>query len=155
MAADIQIVPARAAHLRSIARRMRQADREEVSAASGRSPAGALVYSLRKSAVAWTVLIDGRPECLFGVGDVNILAGVGCPWLLGTDAVEKNYRAFLRGSVDCRDQLLSMYPTLRNFVDARNVVSIRWLRWLGFRLLDPVEIKGHEFRLFELRSGDV
>lgn len=155
LAVDIQIIPARAAHIRTIARRMRKADRDEVRAASDKSPAEALTYSLRKSSVAWTALVNGRPEVMFGVGDLNILAGVGAPWLLGTDAVERNYVAFLRGSVEWRGQLLQRYSTLRNFVDVRNKASIRWLRWLGFKLSDPVTMRGHEFRLFELRSSDV
>lgn len=121
-------------------------------AASGRSPASALIFSLRKSSHAWVALIDGVPEVMFGVGEINVLAGIGAPWLLGTDAVERNYMAFLRLSVGFRDQLLERYPTMRNFVDVRNRASIRWLRWLGFTLSDPVEFRGHEFRLFELRS---
>jgi len=89
------------------------------------------------------------------VGDLNILAGVGAPWLLGTDAVERNYVAFLRGSVEWRDQLLRDYSTLRNFVDERNRVSIRWLRWLGFTISDPIILQGNAFRLFEMRSDNV
>lgn len=155
MAHDIQIVAARPSHIRTIARRMRQADRDEVFAASGRSPGAALAYSLRKSSVAWTAIVDGRPEVMFGVGDINILGGVGAPWLLGTEAVETHSRDFLRMSRDFKDQLLKRYSILRNFVDDRNTVSIRWLRWLGFTLLEPVEMRGHQFRLFELRSADV
>lgn len=154
-AVDIRIVPARAAHVRPIARRMRKADADEVRASSGRSPAGALIYSLRKSSHAWTALVDGEPVVMFGVGDLNILAGVAAPWLLGTDAVERHYVAFLRNSVDFRDQLLRRYPVMRNFVDDRNRASKRWLLWLGAVLSDPVEINGHAFRLFELRSADV
>lgn len=134
---------------------MRQADRDEIAAASGKTPAQALAFSLRKSSIARTALVDGVPEVMFGVGDINILAGVGAPWLLGTDAVERHYVAFLRGSVDWRDQLLARYPTLKNFVDARNRASVRWLRWLGFTLSEPISVRGHEFHLFELRSPDV
>lgn len=155
MAVDIQVIPATPAHIRTIAKRMRQADRDEVSAMSDRTPGEALAYSLRKSACAWTGIIDGRPEVMFGVGDLNILAGVGAPWLLGTDAVEVHAREFLRLSVDFRDQLLRRYPIMRNFVDDRNTISIRWLKWLGATVLEPVELRGHPFRLFELRSPDV
>lgn len=150
---DIRIVPARAAHIRTIARRMRKADVDEVFATSGRSPAAAMAFSLRKSSHAWTAMIDGRPEVMFGVGDLNILAGVGAPWLLGTEAVERHYIAFLRNSVGFRDQLLRRYPVMRNFVDDRNKASKRWLAWLGATLSDPVELNGHMFRLFELRSA--
>jgi hypothetical protein len=114
-----------------------------------------MAFSLRKSSHAWTAMIDGRPEVMFGVGDLNILAGVGAPWLLGTEAVERHYIAFLRNSVGFRDQLLRRYPVMRNFVDDRNKASKRWLAWLGATLSDPVELNGHMFRLFELRSADV
>ncbi|UPK31822.1 hypothetical protein IVB18_26190 [Bradyrhizobium sp. 186] len=155
MAANIEIVPARAKHIRTIARRMRQADRDEIAAGSGKSPAEALAFSLRKSSIAWVAVIDGRPEVMFGAADLNILAGVGAPWLLGTDAIERHYLAFLRGSVSWRDQLLQRYPVLRNFVDDRNKVSKRWLAWLGFKFSDPVIFGGYAFRAFELRSCDV
>lgn len=155
MAVDIQIIRAKPSHIRTIAARMRTADREEVLAASGRSPLAALAYSFRKSSCCWTAVIDGRPELMWGVGDINILAGVGAPWLLGTDAVEENFRVFLRVSSNWPAQLLQRYSVLRNFVDARNTVSVRWLEWLGFQLLDPVEFRGHQFRLFEMRATDV
>ncbi|MNF12754.1 hypothetical protein D3C80_2143590 [compost metagenome] len=69
--------------------------------------------------------------------------------------MEENFRAFLRISSGWPNQLLQRYSVLRNFVDARNTVSIRWLEWLGFRLLEPVDIGGHQFRLFEMEAADV
>lgn len=134
---------------------MRRADVDEVQAACGRSALVALAFSYRKSAFARTVLVDGQPEMMFGVGDLNVLAGIGAPWLLGSDAVEIHFRRFLRGSLEWRNQLLGRYAILRNVVDDRNSVSKRWLQWLGFRLLDPIEIRGQAFRVFELRAGDV
>ena len=155
MAAEIAIVPARPGHIREIAGRMRRADREEVFAASGRSPISALSFSYRHSSEVWTALFDGRPEVMWGVGDISILTGIGAPWLLGTDAVERNFRGFLRISRDWPAQLLGRYRLLRNLVDARNTISIRWLEWLGFRLFEPVEINGHPFHLFEMGDADV
>ena len=154
---DIQIVPALLEHCVPIAARMRAADVDEVFAGSGRDPLDALEFSFRKSALVRTALVDGVPEVMFGAADLNILAGVAAPWLLGTDAVTKNYVAFLRGSVEWRSQLLTRYEVLRNLVDDRNAASKRWLRWLGFELSDPFPI-GHEgrpFRLFQLRRDNV
>lgn len=150
-------MPARAIHVRSIARRMRQADRDELRASSGRQPADALIYSMRRSRLAYTALINGVPEVMFGAGDLNILAQSGAPWLLGTDAVPLHYVAFLRGSVRWRGQLLRRYAVLRNLVDDRNHTAMRWLRWLGFRLSDPViaGVEQRPFRVFELRREDV
>lgn len=147
------VVPASIEHIAPLAERMRAADVDEVLAASGRAPHEALEISLRKSALAWTALIDGSPEIMFGVGDLNVLTLTAAPWLLGTDAVERHYREFSRRSRDWRDQLLERYAVLRNVVDDRNEVSKRWLRWLGFELSDPAAlgVNGELFRLFELR----
>lgn len=149
----LTFAPAGMHHVAPIAARMRAADVAEVRAISGRSPHDALMFSLRRSAVAWTALFDGRPEVMFGIGDLNILARVGSPWLLGTDVVETEYRQFLRASRNWSEQLFADYDLLRNFVDDRNEVSKRWLKWLGFTLMEPMPIgrDGEMFRLFELR----
>lgn len=131
---------------------MRQADRDEVAASHGITPAKALALSLRKSSRAWTIIADGRPIAMFGVGDVNILAGVGSPWLLGTDDVRRIMIPFLRGGGYWVGQLLEGYSVLRNCVDDRNTLSIRWLRWLGFKMGEPVAFRGQLFRLFEMRA---
>lgn len=153
MSADILVRAAVETDIPDIAGRMRAADVAEVAASSGRSPQEALEFSLRKSSLARTAVIDGRPEVMFGVGDINVLTRTGAPWLLGTDAVTENYVAFLRGSVDWRDQLLLRYDVLVNAVDDRNLASKRWLRWLGFKLGEPMPIgrAGAMFRVFEMR----
>ncbi len=152
-----QIVPATLDHAADVAERMRDADRAEVYAASGVTPLRSLEYSVGRSEVSYAVEFDGRAEIMFGVGAINILAGIGAPWLLGTDMVEREFRQFLRGSLWWRGQMLKRYPILRNMVDDRNTVSKRWLRWLGFRLTDPVRMgfENRPFRLFELRATDV
>lgn len=150
--AVIEIVPARASHLRRIAAVMRQADRDEVAASSGRSPLAALSYSFRMSRECWAVVIDGKPEVIFGVGDLNILGGVGSPWLLGSDAVWDHRREFMRQSREWLAQLFARYSVLRNVVDCRNSASIRWLGWLGFRFSQPFDLRGNPFMMFEMRA---
>lgn len=149
----IEIIPAAMDHVAPIAERMRPADVAEVLASSGKSPHEALMFSLTGSSQAWTAALDGQPEVMFGVADLNILTGLGAPWLLGTDAVERNYRQFLRRSLSWREQLSERYSVLRNFVDDRNEVSKRWLSWMGFTLFDPIPVgvNGEMFRMFELR----
>jgi hypothetical protein len=149
----VEIVPATADHVASIADRMRAADVAEVLASSGKSPHEALSFSLDGSSMAWTALVDGQPEVMFGAADLNVLTGMGAPWLLGTEAVERHYRLFLRQSLSWREQLSGRYSVLRNFVDDRNEVSKRWLAWMGFTLFDPVPVgvNGEMFRMFEMR----
>jgi len=46
------------------------------------------------------------------------------------------------------------FSLLYNYVDARNVKSIKWLRWLGFQLDEPAPygVRGLPFHRFELRG---
>lgn len=158
MASKIDIIEAGPAHVDEIAARMRRADADEVMASGGYSPGEALRLSLAKSAIAKTALFDGRPEVMFGVGDINILTQTGAPWLLATDAVHDNWPGFLRSSLQWREKLIRRYQVLANIVDERNLASIRWLRWLGFSLSDPLPLgkDGALFRIFRLeRKADV
>jgi len=153
--ANIEVVPATPDHIEPIAKRMRKADRDEVWAASNKTPSEALWFSYGRSELRMTALMDGKPELMFGVGDLNVLTKAGAPWLLGTKALEKNYIGFLRHSVEWRDHCRERYSVLRNFVDVRNKASVRWLRWLGFELTGPFDMNGHDFYFFEMRSKDV
>lgn len=101
--------------------------------------------------------MNGQPEIMFGVGDVNVLARVGAPWLLGTDAVVEHYVGFLRGSISWRRQLSTRYRLLINAVDDRNEVSKRWLEWLGFKLGDPIPlgVERRMFRVFRMEAGNL
>ncbi|MET3853054.1 hypothetical protein [Rhizobium sp. OAE497] len=151
----VKIEPAKRSHIGDIAARMRKADAAEAFAASRRLPSQALDFALCNSTAAWTVLIKGKPAAMFGVGDVGGPASIGAPWLLGTDAVEWNFRPLLRQSISFREQLISSYDTLIGFVDARNTLSIRWLEWLGLTSRFPVTHGGQEFRMFQSRAANV
>ncbi|WP_112953551.1 hypothetical protein [uncultured Agrobacterium sp.] len=150
----VRVIEANRDHVDVIAPRMREADREEVFAAVGRGPASALLHSLERSDFAHTVLFDDVPELMFGCGTTNILTRTGAPWLLGTDALERHARDFLRGSLHWVAEMRQRYTLLQNVVDDRNVVSKRWLQWLGFTLSDPQPF-GYEqrpFRIFEMKA---
>ncbi len=89
---------------------------------------------------------------MFGTSDLNVLAGVGSVWLLGTDEVDKHPREFLKFSAEWRRKLFDRYEVLRNVVDTKNTSSIRWLRWMGAEFSMTLDIRGREFVLFELRK---
>lgn len=116
---------------------LRRADRDEVEAMSGRNPRAVLVESVEKSAKAWAGLADGRLVCLFGVVPLTLIGITGTPWLLGSPEVCAFSRQFLRRNRAYVAEMLADFPRLANAVDARNAVSIRWLRWLGFQMGEP------------------
>ncbi|MGO9410038.1 MAG: hypothetical protein ACLQCB_04720 [Spirochaetia bacterium] len=128
------VVPAHHDHIFYLAEHMAEADRDEVTAAVGMGPYPALEDSLERSVVAWTGMVDfDRPVCMFGVSPIDILGGVGSPWLLGTGELPRHAKTFMRLNKEYLLRMLELFPHLENWVDARHVVAIRWLKWLGFR----------------------
>ena len=120
-----------------VAANMREADRREVWASSHSTPERAIRESLRVSTASWVGYYDDRPVCVFGVSPLNMVAGIGSPWLLGTDDLAERPAGFLRRCRPYVRKMLGVYPILVNHVDDRNEVSKRWLRWLGFTLCEP------------------
>ena len=136
----VEVVPARPEHLAPIARAMRASDRAEVWAAAMLGPGQGLALSLAASPLAWTGVMGGQPACMFGACAVPADPNHGVPWLLGTDAIDHNAVAFLRHTRATITVMQERFPFLSNHVDARNATSVRWLRWLGFTLGDPVPL---------------
>lgn len=131
----------------------RQADIDEMEAASGWTISEALEYALRVSIQPSVIVING--EIVAALGDCPHSDDVGIPWLISTTAMDRHPRAFLRV---CQQLVLGMserHKTLLNFVDARNTRAIRWLQWLGFQIgpAQPYGVAGLPFHQFILQRG--
>jgi hypothetical protein len=136
-------------HIPEIAAHMRDADRREVWAYRRHTPEQSLRFSLSRSLVAWTGIIDGNPAAMWGVGGSSLLSFTGTPWLLATDALLDVRRPFLLHSRAFVRNMLHLFTRLENHVHAENTQAIRWLRWCGFTIDDvPEEFNGEDFFLF-------
>lgn len=125
-------------HANAIKGNLREQDKREVYLSSGEDPDVRLVDSWARSNMRWTVLYDEKPIAVAGVTISRKMPEVAVPWLLATAEVEKIPKAFSRRADTILDEMLSIRPTLANYVDCENSVSIRWLEWLGFKILDPI-----------------
>lgn len=154
-----EIIPATAEHAAELAPLVRQADRDEFMAASGQSPEEVLADGLALSSHIWAGLLDGRVVCMFGVAPMPGADGVGVPWMVGSERLDRCASVFLRR---CRRsgmirQMLDAYPVLMNAVDCRNTRAIAWLKWLGFSFGNPIPYgaAGLPFHVFEMRDSHV
>lgn len=149
------VVPAHRDHIFYLASNMAKADRDECSAL-GMGPFRALEDSLGRSAIAWTGMVDhDSPVCIFGVCPVDILAGIGSPWLLGTDEIKDHAKTFLKLNKQYVPRMLDLFPILMNVVDARHETAIRWLKHLGFRFDEqPISmgVWGEDFLRFHMEK---
>lgn len=134
---DARIVPATQKHIEQILPNVRQADLDEFAATNGWNARRVLECGLKTSTFCCAGLINGEVVTIFGVAPASIIGGSGIPWLVGTDALEKYQRTFLRRCRKVVNAMLSVYPYLENYVDERNHVAKAWLHWLGFTLEEP------------------
>lgn len=149
MDSAVTLVPAQSKHIGRIARNMRQIDREECEA-FGREPKSALRFSLFSSTKAWTALVDGRPEAMFGVVVESAIDREASPWFLGTDEVYRHGRELLMWGPGMVSRLCDSRMRLSNLVSAKNMRAIRLLDRWGFTVADEVQmVGGVPFRRFE------
>ena len=138
-----------------IAENMRQPDREELWASAGLQPAPALRISVAISdAFVWTD--KGVPFAAAGVSGETSITGVGVPWLLGTDAIERWPR---RVAFIARRQLRDWqqrFDRLENHTHVRNIAMIKLLEKLGFSIEDakPWGRYGEYFHRFSWTKGE-
>lgn len=143
----IEIVPAQPRHVNTIANRMREIDKIEC-AVMGHTPKAALRTGLLASTLAWTVMIDGHPEGMFGVTPVSTLEGKGRPWFLMTDVCGKQHVSLVRLGRAYTDAIQRQYSHLENWVHAENARTIRWLSRLGYAVGGVDVIRGTPMRPF-------
>jgi len=113
---------------------LRQADLDEIKANCGLDPKDALMVGFECSSQCYTGVYNNNPFIIFGATPTT--EGVGACWALGSDDLLKARREFLRQSEYWIDKLHEEYPLLFNYVDARNTVHIRWLKWLNFKFIN-------------------
>ncbi|MEZ0575444.1 hypothetical protein ACQ0P8_15965 [Halodesulfovibrio aestuarii] len=114
--------------------RLRKQDYDEVWAAYGHNPDEVLVACAQYSTMLWCAEIHDVVAAVIGVAPSIKSDCEGQPWMLGTDDICSDTKAFLRWPLELLPLMHRVYPVLRNMVDARNKNSIQWLRRMGFTL---------------------
>jgi hypothetical protein len=143
--------------LELLAADMREGDRLEIQATSGRAPLLALRkavrWSRRHGGDAWTGYIDGRVAAVFGIGKRALLSPAAYPWCLTSSAVDRAPRLFYRASRAVLASFLEEHQELEQFVDARYVQALRWVERLGFTLepARPFGVAGLPFHRITIR----
>lgn len=131
-----EVVFATLEHIEALAPRLRPEDLAEIKAVSGEGPLEALTASVAYSPKSWAWLHNGEVMAIFGVAQHPGNSMKGVPWLLAAPGIERHKIYFLRACQSYIEEMLDETPVLENWVDCRNTVSIQWLAWCGFSLVE-------------------
>ena len=117
--------------IKYLAPRLRTSDKEEILASVGLTPYEAMMIGYLENVIVFTIVNkNNEPVAIFGINDVG--QNVGAIWLLATDKLKDIQYSFLRENKKVIDFLNTKYKILWNYVDCRNSLHIKWLKWCGF-----------------------
>tara|TARA_R100000808_G_C2147641_1_gene155647 strand:- start:1820 stop:2296 length:477 start_codon:yes stop_codon:yes gene_type:complete len=137
--------------IKYLSENLRNADLQELYATFGNDSdiPCVLAKNLAVTPNAKVIEYKGKPIGVFGVADGHERnLKLGWVWMVGTNDIKKIKTQFLK---ECKEELEKMqieYDVLCNYVDARNKVHIKWLRWMGFTFLREVPEYGEERKSF-------
>lgn len=103
--------------------------------AGGMEPQAALALSVARSEAAYALVAGGDVLCVWGYRTRSVLGGGVDMWLLGGGGVRERGRAFARESRAVLAGVLADFTSIRVLVWVYHASAVRWLRWLGFRML--------------------
>jgi hypothetical protein len=127
-----------------LAERITPADAAELSAA------GLTVAECVDGTPAQALRWHGRLVCLFGVVDHPRTERGGVPWMLCTRTLDEVPRRAMVGiSAQVVSGWLQQFDTLCNFIHRHNTGAIRFVEWLGFRVVREPCGPGNQFFVME------
>lgn len=150
----VAIIPATPAHAADLAPRIADSILCELGRIAPLSREEIAHQSVATSAHAWSLILNGRVACIFGVCVASITDGRAFPWLIASPDIAQHPRFFLEGSRKFINLLREQYSVLEGYADVDHVKSIKWLRRLGFTIHAPQPFgpSGFPFHHFEMRS---
>ena len=130
----IQVLPSDIYDIKYLSSRLRKADKQEIYAASGKSPFENLSRALYRGIITLTAFKEDRPVAVFGTSDVVEIDGetVAWIWMVGTDEITVNAKELFRVSRLWLPLICLKADAAMNNVDSRNKRHIAWLEHLGF-----------------------
>jgi hypothetical protein len=139
----------RTSDLDYLALNLRQSDKDEIMASHSLKPMEALQLGFQYSDTCLTACIRNEPFAIFGCCPVDEIKAT--IWMLGTPRIEDAAFEFVKYSKHFVEVLHVKQELLYNYVDARNLQSIKWLRMIGANIHEskPYGVKGLPFHYFD------
>ena len=139
---------------RLMKRIMRDEDRRELEASSGKRFEDIVDKTRDVTDFAVAGYCDGKLIAIFGVRRITAVTKTGAIWMFGTKFLPKNKKVFLKHCRRCVQVMLENYPLVYNYIDERNTMIINWLKWLGFTFEEakPYGPQGLPFYKFYMKN---
>jgi hypothetical protein len=123
-------------HVNELSENIRDADKEEVIAKTGKQDfKKVIVQGWLMADMCKTVLVDNEVAFVYGIVESDH-KDIGSPFMLATPLVSKIKIPLIR---NCRQRVYEMeqkYKILFNYIDSRNDLHLRFIKWCGFEIIN-------------------
>ena len=128
--------------------KIREVDVEEVKATIGLDIKDGLMASYQTSDETYTMVADDGD--LVGMFGLTKTADpfISVVWMLCSERLPQYSKSFIKLSKQWVIDQNKKHSILMNYVDARNITSIKWLKHLGFVLIKRIEKFGVDKKPF-------
>lgn len=134
----IEFVQAQVHHAGPVLMNMRAQERKTV-AKLRIDPLMLLQSTIEKGAPSFTCFIDDQPVAMFGLDSTSIIGANQWLWMITTAEVEKHQLPLLRWSKRFVQWAHKCYGPVGGMVDRENDISLKWLKWIGFTVVEDGE----------------
>lgn len=145
--------------VKHVARHLRSADFDELSATTEIAPYDCALKSCRMSSRKWIIIkSEGAlniPLAVFGVVPHSEIKTVGVPWMVATRELDHCGMYLMKNTKKYIDIMLKMFRYLFNYVDARNTNSINWLKRCGFEFEPAVPYGCKKMPFYQFHMGEL
>jgi hypothetical protein len=138
--ATIRVEPCSEEYIKRLAPNLAKADLAELWAMERRDPVTSMMSAWRRGRETWALLSDDTVVAMYGVIDVSLVSDGGRPWNFSCQDVGKYAKSFIKESVRIEKEWADKYSFLTNYVDSRHTKAVRWIKWLGYTLDNPIPI---------------
>ncbi len=141
------IHPATIEAAKEVASNLRPEDRREVEEGHGLDPMERLVWAAQNLPCVYFTVPNGKTAGMAGVEPDGTI------WMLCTPAIHEYPITFAREAkryVDSRQEKI-----LHNIVDERNIVHLKLLKFLGFRILGEISYGPNNLTFIKFSNGTI
>ncbi len=132
---------------KEVASNLRPEDRREVEEGHGLDPMERLVWAAQNLSCVYFTVPNGKTAGMAGVEPDGTI------WMLCTPAIHEYPITFAREAkryVDSRQEKI-----LHNIVDERNIVHLKLLKFLGFRILGEISYGPNNLTFIKFTNGTI
>lgn len=139
-----------------VAENLRASDLIDVRAATSMDPVKAVLLTYERAHRRYGYFHEGECFAIAGI-EWSGRPGEASAWLLGTPVLDRLLaNGGLKASRREAGLLLRDVPCAFNFVPASNLATLRWLEWLGFKVVRALpNFRGLGVDCVEVRRGAV